>query len=87
MLANGIVLIILVNMISSSFFYRLDLTEEKRFSIKPQTKKILKELEDDVFVEVFLAGDLNSSFQRFSKSIGETLEELSIYVLYLLLRF
>jgi ABC-2 type transport system permease protein len=79
LLANGIVLVIFLNLISSFLFYRLDLTEEKRFSIKPQTKKILSELDDDVFVEVYLEGELNAGFKRFSKSIRETLEEFSVY--------
>jgi ABC-2 type transport system permease protein len=78
-LANGIVVIVLINLISSFFFYRLDLTDEKRFSIKPQTKKILSELDDDVFVEVYLEGELNAGFKRFNKAIRETLEEFSVY--------
>ncbi len=78
-LANGIVLIILVNILSSQFFFRLDLTEEKRFQIKDQTKQILRDLDDDVFVEVYLDGELNASFRRFRNSIWETLEEFRIH--------
>ena len=38
LLANGILLVVLINMLASLFFVRLDLTEEKRYSIKTQTK-------------------------------------------------
>jgi len=79
LLANGIVFVILLNSITSFYFFRIDLTEEKRYTIKPQTKALLKNLEDEVFVEVFLEGDLNSGFKRFQKSIRETLEEFRIY--------
>lgn len=79
LLANGLVLIVLINVVASFSFFRWDLTEEKRFSIKPQTKALLKTLEEPVYIEVFLAGDLNPSFTRFQKSIRETLEEFRVY--------
>jgi len=80
LLANGLVLVVLLNTLASFYFFRLDLTEEKRYTIQPQTKELLSNLEDDVFVEVFLEGeDLNPEFRRLQKSIRETLEEFKIY--------
>ncbi len=79
MLANGLVLLVLVNLLASYYFFRIDLTEEKRFSIKEPTKQMLGELEDKVYVEVFLEGELNAGFRRLQKSIRETLEEFRIY--------
>ena len=79
LLANGLVLIVLLNVIASQYFFRVDLTEEKRFSIKDQTKVVLRDLDDNVFVEVYLEGDLNAGFRRMQKSIRETLEEFRIY--------
>ncbi|MBK7650924.1 MAG: Gldg family protein [Flammeovirgaceae bacterium] len=79
LLANGLVLVVLLNLLASFYFFRIDLTEEKRYTIQPQTKAILGKLEDAVFVEVFLEGeDLNPEFRRFQKSIRETLEEFRI---------
>ncbi|HEY0772331.1 MAG TPA: gliding motility-associated ABC transporter substrate-binding protein GldG, partial [Sphingobacteriaceae bacterium] len=79
LLMNGVVLIVLINLLSSKFFFRLDLTEEKRFQIKDQTKEMLSKLEEDVFIEVYLEGELNSDFRRFRNSIRETLEEFRIH--------
>ena len=76
--ANGVVALVLINLLVSQYFFRLDLTEEKRYSIKPQTKEILNTLEDEVYVEIFLSGDLNAGFTRFQKAIQETLEEFRI---------
>jgi gliding-associated putative ABC transporter substrate-binding component GldG len=76
---NGVVSIILINLLASSHFLRMDLTEEKRYTISEQTREILATLDDDVYVEVFLEGDLNAEFTRFQKAIGETLEEFSTY--------
>lgn len=78
-LANGLMLIIFLNVISSHFFVRFDLTEEKRFEIKEPTKEILHALDDDVYIEVYLEGELNAGFRRFRNSIRETLEEFRIH--------
>jgi gliding-associated putative ABC transporter substrate-binding component GldG len=77
--ANGFVLIVLINLLAGREFYRLDLTDEKRYSLKPETIRLLEELKDPVHVEVFLEGRLNASFQRFQKAILETLQEFRIY--------
>lgn len=79
MLANAVVLVVLINLLAANYFFRIDLTEEKRYSIKQPTKEILKALEDEVHVEVYLYGELNPSFERFRKSIQETLDEFRIY--------
>jgi ABC-2 type transport system permease protein len=77
--ANAMVAIVLINLLASDHFFRIDLTEEDRYSIKDQTRTILHDLEDDVYVEVFLEGELNAGFKRFQKSILETLDEFKVY--------
>jgi ABC-2 type transport system permease protein len=77
--ANGVAVAIIVNFLATDYFFRIDLTDEKRYTIKPQTKELLASLEEDVYIEVFLDGDLNAGFRRFRKSIEETLEEFRIY--------
>ena len=74
MLANFVVLAILLNQFAAFNFFRIDLTEEKRYTIKPQTIELLRGLDEEVFIEVFLEGDLNPGFRRFQKSISELLE-------------
>lgn len=79
LLANALVFVVILNIMGSWYFVRIDLTEEKRYTIKQQTKDLLKNLDDAVYVEVYLEGDLNPGFERFKKSIHETLEEFRIY--------
>jgi ABC-2 type transport system permease protein len=79
LLANALVFLLLVNVISSRYFFRIDLTEEKRYTIKEPTRQLLQQLDDAVYIEVFLEGDLNPGFERFKKAIRETLEEFRIY--------
>jgi ABC-2 type transport system permease protein len=79
LIANIVVLVILINVLATDYFFRIDLTEENRFTINDQTRTLLKSLDDDVYVEVYLEGELNAGFRRFRKNIEETLEEFRIY--------
>ncbi len=72
-----ITLIILVgiNWLASSYHARIDLTNEKRFTLSRPTKKILKQLDDVVQVDVFLKGDFPSGFKKLANSTAEMLQE------------
>ncbi len=74
-----ILLLCLLNIHAEKFFFRIDLTQEKRYSISAATKELLRELNDEVYVEIYLAGQLNTSFKRLQKSIRETLQEFKVY--------
>jgi len=78
-IVNMILLAVLLNIIANLFSFRIDLTEEKRYTIKDQTIALLENLDEEVYVEVYLGGELNAGFRRFRKSIEETLEEFSIH--------
>jgi ABC-2 type transport system permease protein len=75
----GLFLILIVNNVASRAFFRIDLTEEKRYTIAKPSRELLRNLDDVVTIEVFLAGDLPAGFDRFQKSIRETLEEFKSY--------
>lgn len=72
-------LIVLINSHAGRYFFRLDLTEEKRYTITEPTKDILKKLDDQVYIEVYLDGDLNAGFKRLQTAIRETLDEFTVY--------
>jgi len=52
----GMVIVVLVNVIASFLFTRFDLTAEKRYTLSPATKSMLRNLSDDVFFRVYLEG-------------------------------
>ncbi len=70
-----IAILALANYVLSSFYLRLDLTEDKRYSISEASKNIMKGLKSPIMVEVYLEGEFPAGFQRLQKSIRETLEE------------
>ena len=79
LLFNGLMFAIVLSQLASIYFFRVDLTGEKRYTIKDPTVELLKGLDDDVYIDVFLEGDLNAEFRRLRKAIRETLEEFRVY--------
>ena len=75
----GIMVIVVVNQLSALYFHRIDLTEEKRYTISDATINLLSNLEDVVYVDVYLEGDLPGGMKRLQKSVRETLEEFRVY--------
>lgn len=71
--------IIALSVFSIYFFSRWDLTSEKRYSISDNTKKMLKDLNEDTHVLIYLDGDLNSGFLRLKKATKELLDEFKVH--------
>jgi ABC-2 type transport system permease protein len=78
---NLLILIFLIalSIISYFYFFRIDLTSDKRYSITDQTKNLMAKIDSSLEVVVYLDGDLNPGFQRLKKSTAELLDELSVY--------
>ena len=70
-----IVLLVLINYVASILHFRVDLTEEKRYTLSTPTKRMLKNLKEPVSITVFLSGDLPAGFKKLSKSTDELLQE------------
>lgn len=75
----GAIVLIVLNIAATQFFFRIDLTEDNRYTISDATKQVLENLDEQVFVTVYLTGDLPASFKRLENSIREQLEEFEIY--------
>ena len=75
----SIVIILLLNYIGSFVFTRFDLTSEKRYTLSDATKNLLKELDDVVYVKVYLKGDFPAGFDRLQSATQELLDEFRVY--------
>jgi len=75
----GIGIIVFINIISNYVFTRFDLTSEKRYTLSPATKDILKKLDDVVYVKVYLEGDFPGPFKNLRNSAKEMLDEFRAY--------
>lgn len=73
------IIIFFINIISQSWFFRLDLTAEKRYTLSRATREILRNLDDVVYIQVYLKGDLNIPFQNFQDNVRDLLDEFKVY--------
>lgn len=72
-------ILLLLNFVGSFLFERFDLTSEKRYTLSASTKKLLKELDDVVYIKVYLQGNFNPDFTRLRNETKEILDEYRAY--------
>ncbi|MFY8034676.1 MAG: DUF7088 domain-containing protein, partial [Flexibacteraceae bacterium] len=76
---GGVAIIIFINIIAQQFFFRIDLTEDKRYTVSDATQAMLEKMNNEVYVEVFLEGEFPAGFERLQATIREKLEEFRVY--------
>jgi gliding-associated putative ABC transporter substrate-binding component GldG len=55
---------------------RIDLTEDKRYTISDPSKQILGNLDDVIFIRIYLDGEMPVYIKKFRSSIREKIDEL-----------
>jgi len=78
-LAMALLGIVLINYVGAYVFERFDLTSEKRYTLSDATIDNLENLEDIVFVRVYLEGNLPTEFRELRDATKEMLDELKAY--------
>lgn len=68
-----LLVIVGINYLASVLHARFDLTKEKRYTLSRATKDLLKNLDDDVQVDVFLKGEFPAGFKKLANSTDEFL--------------
>jgi ABC-2 type transport system permease protein len=71
--------ILLIGLVVRFFPFRLDLTEEKRYSLHPSSKTVLESLEGPVEVEILLTGKLPGGMRRLQRGIEEAIRTFNAY--------
>jgi ABC-2 type transport system permease protein len=77
-LLMSLLIIALINIIGLFVFERFDLTQEKRYTVSKATKDLLKDLNDVVYIKVYLEGDFPAGFKRLRNSTKEMLDEFKV---------
>ena len=72
-------ILIAVNVLSSTVYQRFDLTKEGRFTLTEATQDLLVDLDDVVYVQVYLEGELNAGFRRLRNGTLDMLNEFRAY--------
>ena len=68
-----IIAIIFFNVLSNYFSFNIDLTEDKKYTLSDNSKKILSNIDDILSVKVYLEGNLPTGFEILSNSINNFL--------------
>jgi len=75
-LLTGLAALVLLNLLAQRFFFRYDLTAEKRYTLSQGTRTILQRLPQAVYVTVYLEGDFPYPVARYKRAIETLLAEM-----------
>ena len=78
-LVRVLIAVVLINIVGTYVYFRVDLTAEKRYTLKKTSKEILRNLNDIVFVQVYLDGDMPAGLKKMQKEVRDQLNEYKIY--------
>ncbi len=72
-----IAIVVVVNLLAGQFSMRLDLTEDKQYTLSKATRDILRELEEPVTVKAYFSRDLPPDIARLRRDFMDMLAEYS----------
>lgn len=67
--------LVVFNFMANEFYFRLDLTKEKRYTLSPSSVVLLNNLDDDLYVTIFLDGDLPIEYKQLQSATRDILNE------------
>ncbi len=73
-----VAVIAVVAYFSSIWYFRIDLTSEKRYTLSNTTQEILSNLPGEVYVQVYLDGDMPIGLKKMRTAIAEMLDEFRV---------
>ncbi len=71
--------VLILNTIGSFFFYRFDLTQDKRYTLSATSLHILEQVKNPLYIKVYMQGELPSEFKRLQLETRQMLEEFQGY--------
>ena len=83
----GVFIILIINIIGSYFFFRIDLTQDKRYTLSDVSRNIIKNIEEPLYIDVYLTGELPATFQRLKAETRQIVEEYQAFNDKIIFRF
>lgn len=74
-----VVLLLVLNIIGSFFFFRFDLTKDKRYTLSPTSLQIIEQVKNPLYIKVYMQGELPAEFKRLQLETRQMLEEFQGY--------
>ncbi|ATA92644.1 gliding motility-associated ABC transporter substrate-binding protein GldG [Capnocytophaga canimorsus] len=64
-----------INLLANFFFFRWDITEDKRYTLSETSRRTLKKIETPILIEVLFKGDIPPTFKKLQTETMQLLEE------------
>lgn len=74
-----VAILVIANFAGSYLFKRFDLTKDKRYTLSPTSLKIIEDVKEPLYIDVFLDGDFPGEFKRLQNETRQLLEEFQAY--------
>ena len=74
-----IFVLVVLNVLGSLFFYRFDLTKDKRYTLSETSLQIVKQVKNPLSIKIYMDGDLPADFRRLQQETKQLLEEFQAY--------
>ena len=78
-LALTIAILIVLNILGSLFFHRFDLTKDKRYTLSDTSLKILTQIKEPLYIDIYLDGQFPAEFKRLQTETRQMAEEFQAY--------
>ena len=72
-------ILLIINGIGNQFFHRFDLTKDKRYTLSATSLNIIKQVQNPLYIKVYMQGDLPAEFKRLQQETRQLLEEFQAY--------
>ncbi|WP_439152138.1 gliding motility-associated ABC transporter substrate-binding protein GldG [Winogradskyella sp.] len=70
--------LVIINMISSQFYGRFDLTKDKRYTLSEASKNLIQDIDAPLIIDVFLEGEFPSEFRLLQIEVRQIIEEFQL---------
>ena len=70
---------LLINIIASRFYFRIDYTEDQRYSLSNATKNILTSLKEPITITAYFSEDLPPDIEKVRQDFRDLLVEYASY--------
>jgi gliding-associated putative ABC transporter substrate-binding component GldG len=74
-----LVILVAVNLLAQRFFLRVDLTENREYTLNAATKRVLSRLDDVINVTVYFSKELPSYFATLDRQVKDLLDEYAAH--------
>ncbi len=74
-----IFVLVVLNVLGTLFFYRFDLTKDKRYTLSDTSLQIVKQVKNPLSIKIYMQGDLPADFRRLQQETKQLLEEFQAY--------